>query len=41
MFFENQIFFFKVPLDCYEEYQIVKKTLITPFSGYKTFSDIY
>ena len=23
LFFENQIFFFKVPLDCYEEYQIV------------------
>jgi F0F1-type ATP synthase delta subunit len=41
MFFENQIFFFKVPLDCYEEYQIVKKTLTRPFSGYKTFSEIY
>jgi hypothetical protein len=41
MFFENQIFFFKVPLDCYEEYQIVKKILIKPFSGYKTFSEIY
>ena len=41
MFFENQIFFFKVPLDCYEEYQIVKKTLKKPFSGYKTFSEIY
>ena len=41
MFFENQIFFFKVPLDCYEEYQIIKKTLIRPLSNYKTFSEIY
>ena len=41
LFFESQLFFFKVPLDCFEEYQIVKKTLTRPFSGYKTFSEIY
>jgi hypothetical protein len=34
MFFESQIFFFKIPQDCYEEYQIVKETLKRPFSDY-------
>jgi hypothetical protein len=40
MFFENQIFFFKIPEDCFEEYQIVKETLKSPFSDYKTFFEI-
>jgi hypothetical protein len=40
MFFENQIFFFKIPEDCYEEYQIVEETLKRPFSDYKTFFEI-
>ena len=40
MFFENQIFFFKIPEDCYEEYQIVEETLKKPFSDYKTFYKI-
>ena len=40
IFFENQIFFFKIPEDCYEEYQIVKNTQITPYSDSKTFIEI-
>jgi hypothetical protein len=40
MLFDNQIFFFKIPEDCYEEYQIVKETLKRPFSNYKTFFEI-
>ena len=39
-YFESQIFFFKFPEDCYEEYQIVKKTLVRPISNYRNFSDI-
>ena len=39
-YFESQIFFFKFPEDCYEEYQIVKKTLVRPISNYKNFSEI-
>jgi len=40
MFFQNQIFFFKIPDDCFEEYQIVKNTQITPFSDSKNFIEI-
>ena len=40
LFFENQIFFFKIPEDCYEEYQIVEETLKRPFSDSKTFFEI-
>jgi GH15 family glucan-1,4-alpha-glucosidase len=34
IFFENQIFFFKIPQDCFKEYQVVKKTLVRPLSDY-------
>ena len=39
-YLESQIFFFKISDDRYEEYQIVKKTLVRPFSDYKAFSEI-
>ena len=34
IFFENQIFFFKIPQDCFKEYQVVNKTLVRPLSDY-------
>ena len=39
-FFESQIFFFQIPIDCYQEYQVFKKTLIRPYSDCQTFSEI-
>ena len=37
---ESQIFFYKIPSDSFDEYQILEETLVTPNSKYNNFPDI-
>jgi hypothetical protein len=40
LFLDSQIFFFKIPTSCYEEYQIAEDAQISPNSEYHTFAGI-